>query len=109
VEGAHGHGDGEGSGGKERNPRFVQCPKRLFPGRSDPHTRLVQDHAQVHAHVTARVQEQELHETKSVCEMFSQPRKSVNAAQSFPVGVPKPGLHLVRHGYGGRTFTTLSG
>jgi len=109
VEGTHGHGDGEGSGGKERNPCLVQRPERLFPGRSDPHAWLVQDHAQVHAHATARVQEQELYETESVCKMLSQPRKSVNSAQSFSTGMPKPRLHLVRHGHCGRSSATLPG
>jgi len=80
VEGADGDRDGEGAGYQERDPRLVQRPERLFPGRSDPHSWLVQDHAQVHAYVTARVQEQELHETEPVCEMFSQPRESVDAA-----------------------------
>jgi len=70
---------------------------------------LVQDHSQVHAHVTACVQEQKLHKTESVREMLSQPRKSVDAAQPFSAGVPEPGMYLVRYGHGGCTSATLSG
>lgn len=70
VEGAHGRGDGQGAGRQERDPGVVQRQERLFPGRPDPHARLVQDHTQIHAHAAARVQERELHEAQPVREMF---------------------------------------
>jgi len=107
VEGAHGHRDRESQGRAERDPGVVQRAERVLPGRPDPHARLVQNHTEVHAHAAARVQEQKLHETQPVRQVFPQPGARADAAQPFPAGVSEPGLYVVRHRPGGRASATL--
>lgn len=107
VEGADGHGAAQGAGGAQRDARVLQRAQRVLPGRPDPHARLVQDHAAVHAHAAARVPQQELHQAEPVRQVLPQPGARAHAAQPLPAGVPQPGVHVVRHRHGGRAPAAL--
>merc|ERR1711963_716084 len=104
-------GGGEGVvEGEERDEGQLELPERLLHGRDDGPARAtaLPLHPALLAHAPARVQERQLHEARSICEVLPQPAEGLDPPQPLPSGLPGRCLHLLPRRHRPRAPAALS-
>lgn len=107
VEGTDGQNLAQGLENQQRGTSQLQRPQRLLLRRPAAQSRMVQRDPQIHAHVTARLQGEKLHETRSVRQVFPQHRKSTHPTQPLSALLFGLRLHVLSDRHDGRAAAPL--